>query len=141
MKINKFNLWIFLTVLLAGCTYTSTGHPINFSLDKKYNLGIRSDGAYRKAYVDYTIKKIYIWIEKNSDQKLIFDTTLQLKASDLDFNVVWDKFYNVTIECFDYGDNVSNYNGTDKTIPKRILSVIKIIHKDNKFLLSENKKQ
>ena len=135
---NKFNLSLFLAVCIMGCSYTSTGKPINPSPDNKYNLGIRSDGAYGKAYINHTIKKIYIWIEENSNQKLIFNTTLQIKASDLEFNVIWDKNYNVTIECYDYGDNVSNYNGMDKSIPKRILRVIKIVYRDNKFFLLKN---
>lgn len=82
------------------------------SPDGKYRASIGCDGAYGHAYIDKTKKKFWVSIGSGSDTNyaLLFQHRYIITGSDVDWQTHWTSDEAVSIEIYDWGEGVSNYN-------------------------------
>jgi len=90
----------------AGCTRTVVG-GFSDSPDKKYRVYVRIYGAYGRAFIENTAKKVFITIVENgADEKVLLKKGYRLRGSDLGCLPIWDKQHNLTVIVYDYGPGV-----------------------------------
>ena len=100
-----------LLVGLCGCM-----HTVMFgggeSPGKRYCLGVSSHGQSAKAYVAKSKKRIWITItsQDTTNSARLFQHRFVLIGSDIDWNISWSSEEAVSVDFYDWGDGVSNYN-------------------------------
>ena len=103
-----------LGVLLSGCfMHTVIGDGMGKpSPDGRFTLAISSHGAPRKAYVDLTKKRIYVWVMTNVREKpeTLFSGEYVFNGADLGWSTCWQSSQEVTVDFYDFGDKVSQYD-------------------------------
>lgn len=105
-------VWIgLLVVTLCGCMHTVVGGH-GESPDARYRLWISSHGASGKAYVDKSKKKIWVSVtsRESTNSATLFQHRYILTGSDIAWNIRWLSDEAVSVEFYDWGDGVSNYN-------------------------------
>jgi hypothetical protein len=100
-----------LVVALCGCMHTVVGGGSD-SPSKHYHLWVSSHGASARAYVDKSKKKIWVGIETRDEgnSATLFEQRYVLTGSDIDWSTRWLSDEAVTVDFYDWGDGVSNYN-------------------------------
>ena len=95
---------------LAGCFQsnmrTTTGQNVYFPpgsdyQNAKYWMHLRSEGAVGKAYVDYSVKEVTVYIFRGQAEESSFGQTYELTAGDLSWTVIWPVQDNLRIEFFE----------------------------------------
>lgn len=102
-----------LAIVLTGCSHThvsdgsGTGSP-----DGKFHLSVGCDGANGRAYTDKTRKKVRIGIRSGDEQAsmILFEHTYTVTGSDITWETHWSSDDTVSVELYDWGDGVANYN-------------------------------
>jgi len=97
----------------TGCSYTYIAGGLGMtSPDDRFRVSIESDGAYGHAYVDKTKKKIWISIGSGSgtNYTLLFKHRYIVTGSDIEWQTHWSSTDAVSVEIYDWGDGISNYN-------------------------------
>jgi hypothetical protein len=117
MRRNSAIIDVMLVVVLAigfiGCSATENSDGLGTSSpDGRFRLAVLIDGAYGHAYDDKTRKKIWIQIGSGSaaNQTPLFDHTYILTGSDIEWQTRWSSAEAVSVELYDWGDGVNNYN-------------------------------
>jgi len=98
---------------LAGCMRTHVGDGEGTtSPDGKFPLAVGVDGAAGRAYVDKTKKSAWIWIGSGNSTNSVslFQREYVLTGSDMTWETRWSSPDTVSVEFYDWGDGVSNYN-------------------------------
>ena len=64
------------------------------------------------AYIDKTKKQVWIWISSISttNRTLLFEHSYILTGSDIQWQTHWSSSEAVSVELYDWGDGVSNYD-------------------------------
>ena len=112
-KVIHISLPVILSALLFGCMHTVIGDGRGtLSPDGRFTLAISSHGASRKAYVDKSKKKVWIWIgSPNSiNAEPLFQQCYVLNGSDIQWQTHWSSAEAASVEVYDWGDGVSNYD-------------------------------
>jgi len=102
-----------LFLVLTGCSHTHVSDGSGTSSpDGKFRLAVECDGANGRAYTDKTRKKIGIWIGSGSDETrtTLFENSYTVTGSDISWETHWSSVDAVSVEIYDWGDGVSNYN-------------------------------
>ena len=113
---NKFVHCLFGVVsipVLIGCSHTHVGDGSGTSSpDSKFRLAVACDGANGRGYTDKTKKTIHIWIDTGTEEAPtnLFGHVYTLIGSDLTWETHWSSVDTVSVEIYDWGDGVSNYN-------------------------------
>jgi hypothetical protein len=117
MQRNGAVIDIMLVLVLAlgfiGCSATENSDRLGTSSpDGRFRLAALIDSAYGHAYDDKTRKKIWIQIGSGgaSNYVPLFDHTYVLTGSDIEWQTRWSSAEAVSVEFYDWGDGVNNYN-------------------------------
>jgi hypothetical protein len=116
-------LILALAIPLAGCfmhTVVGNGNGV-LSPDERFTLRIQSHGAARRAYVDMSKKRVYLWIATTTKYDslhvavihksvTVLDKKYTFTAGDLCFPVRWNGPEEVTVDFYDFGNRVSAYD-------------------------------
>src|SRR5438128_1758099 len=117
-----------LTILyLTGCSYTHVGDGLGTpSPDGTFRLAVGIDGASRHAYVDKTKKKVWIRIESGSgtNSASLFQHGYVITGSDVTWKTSWSGPEAVSVELYDWGDGVSNYNNMNHMITSNHIALL-----------------
>lgn len=117
-----------MALVLSGCfMHTVIGDGMGTpSPDGRFTLAVSSHGAPRKAYVDLTKKRVYIWIMTKGGEKpeALFRGEYVCRGADLSWNTRWENPQKVTVDLFDYGDRILASDATKAGTPSnQILSL------------------
>lgn len=102
-----------LVLVLTGCSHTHVSDGSGTSSPAgKFRLAVACDGANGRAYTDNTRKKIRIWIGSGSDETptTLFEHSYTVTGSDVTWETHWSSANTVSVEIYDWGDGISNYN-------------------------------
>jgi hypothetical protein len=102
-----------MALLLAGCSHTHVSDGSGTSSPGgRFYLAVACNGASGRAYIDNTRKKIRIGIfNGNADAPgLLFEHTYTMTGSDITWKTYWSSVDTVSVEIYDWGNGVSNYN-------------------------------
>ncbi|MEJ0089099.1 MAG: hypothetical protein WDM80_05025 [Limisphaerales bacterium] len=129
----------FMAIALCGCMHTVEGG--SDSPAKHYSLWLNSHGASGKAYVDKTKKKIWISIGKrgSTDSEVLFQQRYILTGSDIEWKISWDSDRTVSVEFYDWGDGVSNYDNMKHMTASNHIAQISFIFDQTTGKFSEQK--
>jgi REP element-mobilizing transposase RayT len=112
---------IAVAAVFSGCGRTYVGGSEN-SPDRKYSLGVCTDGAYNRAYWEDTMKTVSVTIYTNDGSWTeLFAEGYRVRGSDLRWTCAWDKRDNLTVTLHDYGLGVSHYDLKEGSPPRRTL--------------------
>jgi hypothetical protein len=132
-----------LTLCLAGCfSHTHVGDGLGTpSPDGKFRLAVGVDGASRHAYVDKTKKKVWIWIGSSSgtNSTLLFEHAYVLTGSDVAWETRWSGPEAVSVEIYDWGDGVSNYNNMNHLTASNHIALLSFMLDKNTGKFTEKK--
>ena len=102
-----------LVSVLTGCSHAhiSDGSGVS-SPDSKFRLAVACDGANGRAYTDKTRKKIRIGILGGNDESpaILLEHSYTVTGSDIPWETHWSSNDSVSVEIYDWGDGVGNYN-------------------------------
>lgn len=104
---------VALISLQTSCSHTQVGDGLGTpSQDGKFRLAVACDGANGRAYTDKTAKKIWIWIDVGNHENPmnLFKHSYTVTGSDITWETLWSSNDTVSVEIYDWGDGVSNYN-------------------------------
>jgi len=103
---------ILMAVSFCGCSYTEIGQDSRKSPDGRFGVSTECDGAYGHAYIDNTKKKFWVWIGSGSGTNYtqLFKHHYIINGSDVDWQTRWSSDEAVSIEIYDWGDGVGNYD-------------------------------
>ena len=129
---NKFiHLLPILILLLTGCSSHThvgdgTGTP---SPDRRFRLAVGIDGAPRHAYVDKTKKTVWIWIGNGSATNFnpLFKQSYTLTGSDIAWETHWSSANAVSVELYDWGGGVSNYNNMNHMTKSNHIALLSFV--------------
>jgi len=97
-------------ILASGCTRTVVGGYIQ-SPDKKYCVYGRIYGAYGRAFIDETSKKVRVSIVTGgTNETLLFRKKYPVRGSDVNWDATWDTHNNLTVVVYDYGRGVTRWD-------------------------------
>jgi hypothetical protein len=107
-------LLLAAVVILSGCfMHTVIGDGMGkASPDGRLTLAVSSHGASRKAYVDTTKKRVYVWVMTNVKEKpeTLFRGEYAFTGADLTWSTRWHSPQDVSVEFYDFGDRISEYD-------------------------------
>jgi hypothetical protein len=116
-------LTIGFAVVLSGCfmhTVVGNGNGVR-SPDSRFALCHQIHGASRKAYVDLTKKRVFIWIVTPPDvllkRETVFSGKYVFQGADLCTRVEWRDSQHVIVDFYDFGDKVSSYDARKAGTP------------------------
>jgi hypothetical protein len=104
---------VLLATYICGCGYTYfSGGLGRTSPDGKFRVSIACDGAYGHAYIDKSEKKFWVSIDSGSatNHTPLFQHRYLFTGSDIQWQTHWSSDEAVSIELYDWGDGVSNFN-------------------------------
>ena len=119
-----------LALGFTGCSATEVGDGLGTpSPDGRLRLAVLIDGAYGHAYIDKTRKKIWIQIGTGSAANYtpLFDHTYVLTGSDIEWKTHWSSTEAVSVELYDWGDGVSNYNNMEHMTASNHIALLSFI--------------
>ncbi len=132
-----------LAVCFTGCqTYICTGNGNGIaSPDDRYSLAVEVHGAYGHSYFDKTTKRIWIEILNRSDwkYKAVLSQTYSLTGSDIDWQIHWSSPEEVSVEFYDWGDGVGNYNNMKHITASNHIALFSFILDTNTVKFVEKK--
>ena len=131
-----------LALCLAGCMCTEVGDGSGTSApDGKFRLAVVIDGAPRHAYIDKTKKKVGIWIETgpNTNSVTLFHRSYVLTGSDIEWKTTWSSPEAVSVEFYDWGDGVSNYNNMNHMTSSNHIALLSFVLDKNTGKYREKK--
>jgi hypothetical protein len=102
-----------LVLILTGCSHTHVSDGSGTSSPSgKFRLAVACDGANGCAYTKKTRKKIQIGIWSGNDKTpaTLFERSYTVTGSDITWETHWSTADTVSVEIYDWGDGVSNYN-------------------------------
>jgi hypothetical protein len=108
--------WVLLGVAgsiyaLTGCSHTHvTDGSGTSSPDGKFRLAVACDGASGRAYTDRTKKRIRIRIGNDETPANLLEHSYTVTGSDITWETHWSSVDTVSVEIYDWGDGISNYN-------------------------------
>ena len=106
---------IVVISVLAGCsrTYIGTGAQGVGSPDGISRLCVTSYGAYGRAYVEKSRKKIVVWIGEGygTNKVRLFSDSFTVVGSAVHWDVNWRSPDEVVVEVYDYGDGLLRSEG------------------------------
>jgi hypothetical protein len=75
-------------------------------------LNVESDGTPGHAYIDKTPKTIWVWIGSDSGTNYVrlFRQNYAFIGSEIEWKTGWSSDEAVSVEFYDWGDRVYNYN-------------------------------
>jgi hypothetical protein len=130
-KIFNLILTVAAAVILSSCfTHTVIGDGLGTSSpDERFTLAVSVHGASRKAYVDTTKKRVYVWVMTNHIQKpeTLFSGEYTFTGADLEWSTRWQSLKEVTVEFYDFGDRVSVYDAKKSGIPTNHVATLTYI--------------
>jgi hypothetical protein len=131
MRPRLLPLIAFVLFALTGCTKTWVGGHFYFppktdATSAKYHLVIDVEGAYRTAYVDQTEKEVRLTILEG--KKSVFSRKYTVSATDLDWDVQWDKQDDLQITFFDFPEGKSGYGNYAFTLPSKQIFAVRFTY-------------
>ena len=123
-----------LLLCLTGCSYTNVGDGLGTpSPDGKFRLAVGVNGAYRQAYIDKTKKEVWISIKNGSatNSTPLFEHRYILVGSDIEWKTGWSSTEAVSVEFYDWGDGVSNYDNMNHMTASNHIALLSFIFDKN----------
>ena len=112
-------------LLTIGCTRTVIGGGGTDSPDKNYCVYARIYGAYRRAFVDETPKKVRISIVAGqTNETMLLRREYRVRGSDVTSDARWDEHNNLTVVIYDYGRGISRYDARKTGSPTNHLRTL-----------------
>ena|SRR5438552_8100781 len=116
--------WLGLCCLFLGCSRTVVG-GFSDSMDKKYRLYGRVQGAYAHSYVEQTPKTVTISIvATDRGERLLFTKKYRLVGSDVSWNASWNMQDSVTVSIYDYGPGIGYSDSPGHGVPTNQLCTV-----------------
>ncbi|HEY5040453.1 MAG TPA: hypothetical protein VIK53_00435 [Verrucomicrobiae bacterium] len=126
-----FQFILIASLFLVGCSsHTTVGGGLNrTSPDGKFELSIECNGANGHAYIDKTKKTIWIWINDISspNRKELFKNSYTFVGSDIQWQTSWTSNQLVSLEVYDWGDGVSNYNNMNHMTASNHIALLSFV--------------
>jgi hypothetical protein len=124
-------LAVVLGLSLSGCfPHTVIGDGMGKpSPDGRLTLAVSSHGASRKAYVDFSKKRVYVWVMTNVKEKpeTLLNREYVLNGADLEWRTRWQSSQEVIVDFYDFGDKVSQYEAEKMGAPSNHVATISFV--------------
>ena len=130
----RTSLFVLVTAFLCGCSHTYISGGLNRkSPDGRFELQIESEGANGHAYIDKTKKQVWIWITSISttNRTSLFEHSYILTGSDIQWQTHWSSSEAVSVELFDWGDGVSNYDNMKHMAASNHIALLSFVFDKN----------
>ena len=134
--------FILAAIFLYGCSHTTVGGGLGrTSPDGMFELQIQCDGANGHAYIDRTKKKVWVWIRSiaSTNRSLLFEHSYTLTGSDVEWQTHWSSTEAVSVEIYDWGDGVSNYDNVGHMAASNHIALLSFVLDKSTGKFSEQK--
>jgi hypothetical protein len=126
LKVEYGGKWVVLTDQWDDDHPVYKGTP---SPDDRFLLAVGVDGASGHAYVDRTKKTVSVSIGRGSglDWDPVFQRDYVLTGSDMAWETRWSSPEAVSVEFYDWGDGVSNYNNMNHMTSSNHIALLSFV--------------
>lgn len=124
-------LAVALGLSFSGCfQHTVIGDGMGEpSPDGRLKLAVSSHGASRKAYIDFSKKRVYVRVMTSVKEKpeMLLNREYVLNGADLEWRTHWQGPQEVTVDFYDFGDKVSKYDAEKTGAPSNHVATISFV--------------